>query len=167
MTARRTTLLLASIAILLAGGARAESWRSYHNERFGTTADAPANWTMGPEPENDDGREFTSPDQHAQLTISGIFANVDANDELASRLEAGQGETITFKKRQGKWVVVSGTKGDRIFYRKTLLSCGDQVANDLFIEYPAAEKEKYDALVAHVTASIRPGRGYGVTMKCR
>ena len=27
--------------------------------------------------------------------------------------------------------------------------------------------EKYDALVAHVTASLRPGRGYGVTMKCR
>ncbi len=34
MTARRTTLLLVSIAILLAGGARAESWRSYHNEGF-------------------------------------------------------------------------------------------------------------------------------------
>jgi len=167
MAARRTTLLLAFIAILLAGGARAESWRNYHNERFGTTADAPANWTMGSEPENDDGRVFTSPDEHAQITISGIFADADANGELASRLEPRQGETITFKKRQGKWVVASGTKGDRIFYRKTLLSCDDAVANDLLIEYPAAEKEKYDALVAHVAASLRPGRGYGVTTRCR
>jgi hypothetical protein len=166
MTELRTVLLLASIAILLTSGARAESWRSYHNTRFGTTADVPANWTMGPEPENNDGRKFTSPDKHAEITISGIYPNIATDDELASRLETGEGETIKFKKRQGKWVVVSGTKGDRIFYGKTLLSCGDSIANDLWIEYPAVEKEKYDALVAHVAASLRPGRGYGVT-KCR
>jgi hypothetical protein len=122
---------------------------------------------MGPEPANDDGRKFTSPDKHAEIIISGIFPSVDTDDELASRLEAGEGETIKFKKRQGKWVVVSGTKGDRIFYRKTLLSCRGSIANNLWIEHPAAEKEKYDALIAHVAASLRPGLGYGMTTKCR
>ena len=39
-----------------------------------------------PEPANDDGRKFTSPDKHAEIIISGIFANVDTDDELASRL---------------------------------------------------------------------------------
>jgi serine/threonine-protein kinase len=119
------------------------------------------------EPRRWRGRKFTSPDKHAEITISGFFANVDTDDELASRLEAGEGETIKFKKRQGKWVIVSGTKGDRIFYRKTLLSCGDSIGNNLWVEYPAAEKEKYDALVTHVAVSLRPGRGYGMTTKCR
>jgi hypothetical protein len=167
MKHRQIALLLATLIVASGGDSRAETWRSYHNTRFGTAADVPASWTMGPEPADDDGRRFTSPDEHAEITISGMFANVDTDDELASRLEAGEGETIKFKKRQGKWVVVSGTKGDRIFYRKTLLSCGDSIANDLWIEYPAAEKEKHDALVARVAASLRPGRGYGMTTKCR
>jgi hypothetical protein len=167
MKHRQFLFLLATLVVACGGDSRAETWRSYHNSRFGTAADVPASWTMGPEPANDDGRKFTSPDKHAEIIISGIFANVDTDDELASRLEVGEGETIKFKKRQGKWVVVSGAKGDRIFYRKTLLSCGDAIANDLWIEYPAAEREKYDALVAHVATSFRPGPGYGMTTKCR
>jgi serine/threonine-protein kinase len=167
MKHRQFAFLLATLVVASGGDSRAEMWRSYHNTRFGTTADVPASWTTGPEQANNDGRRFTSPDKHTEIIISGIFANVATDDELASRLEAGEGETIKFKTRQGKWVVVSGTKGDRIFYRKTLLSCGDVIANDLWIEYPAAEKEKYDALVAHVAASLRPGPGYGMTTKCR
>ena len=167
MKHRQFAFLPATLVVASGGGSRAETWRSYHNTRFGTAADVPALWTMGPEPANDDGRKFTSPDKHAEITISGHFANVDTDDELASRLEAGEGETIKFKKRQGKWVAVSGTKGDRIFYRKTLLSCGDSIANNLWIEYPLAQKGKYDALVTHVAASLRPGPGYGMTTKCR
>jgi hypothetical protein len=41
---------------------------------------------MGPQPQNNDGRSFTSPDKRAEIAISGIFANVSSNDELASRL---------------------------------------------------------------------------------
>jgi hypothetical protein len=167
MKYRQFAFLLATLVVASGDDSRAETWRSYHNSRFGTAADVPASWTMGPEPANDDGRKFTSPDKHAEIIISGIFANVDTDNELASRFEAGEGETIKLKKRQGKWVVVSGVKGDRIFYRKTLLSCGDSIAHGLWIEYPAAEKEKYDALVAYVAASLRPGLGYGMTTKCR
>lgn len=153
--------------LLTGAAALADGWRTYHNTRFGTTADVPAAWIMGPEPENNDGRVFTSPDGRAAITVSGVYANVGTGDELASRLVAGEGETVTFKKRRGKWVVISGTKGDRIFYRKTLLSCRDAIANDLSIEYPAAEKEKFDGLVAHVAASLRPGEGYGDGKNCR
>jgi hypothetical protein len=161
----RITPLSAALLVALANGAQAGVWRTYHNTRFGTKADVPASWTMGPPPQNNDGRSFTSPDKRAEITISGIFANIGSNDELASRLIATEGETITYKKRQDKWVVVSGAKGDRIFYRKTVLSCDDTIANDLSIEYPAADKEKYDPLVAHVAASLRPGKGYDFVTK--
>ena len=163
----RITPLSAALLVALANGAQAGVWRTYHNTRFGTTADVPASWTMGPPPQNNDGRFFTSPGKRAEITISGIFANIGSNDELASRLIATEGETITCKKRQDKWVVVSGAKGDRIFYRKTVLSCDDTIANDLSIEYPAADKEKYDPLVAHVAASLRPGKAYDFVKKCK
>ena len=100
MKHRQFAFLLATLVVTSGGDSRAETWRSYHNTRFGTAAGVPASWTMGPEPANDDGRKFTSPDKHAEITISGHFANVDTDDELASRLEAGEGETIKFKKRQ-------------------------------------------------------------------
>jgi serine/threonine-protein kinase len=153
--------------VIYASSVSAESWRSYHNDRFGTTADVPAGWKMEPPPANDDGRIFTSPDGRAELVVNGMFANVADPDELGSRLEPLEGETITYKQRKGNWVVVSGVKGDKIFYRKTLLSCRNTVANNLSIEYPAAEKEAYDALVAHVGASLKSGNGYDVETKCK
>jgi hypothetical protein len=55
-------LTLMGGTILFPMGALADDWRSYHNDRFGTTADVPAAWKMQPPPENDDGRIFVSPD---------------------------------------------------------------------------------------------------------
>jgi hypothetical protein len=160
-------LTLISGTMLFVSGVCAESWRSYHNDRFGTTADVPADWKMQPPPENDDGRIFTSPDGRAELIVNGSYAGVVDPDELGSRLEPMEGETIAYKQRKGEWAVVSGTKGDKIFYRKTLLSCGNTVANNISIEYPTSEKGRYDPLVAHVEASLRPGDGWGVDKKCQ
>ena len=100
----RITPLSAALLVALANGAQAGVWRTYHNTRFGTTADVPASWTMGPPPQNNDGRSFTSPDKRAEITISGIFANIGSNDELASRLIATEGETITYKRPLAIWL---------------------------------------------------------------
>jgi serine/threonine-protein kinase len=155
-----------SIAALITSGAHAETWRTYHNTRFGTTAQYPAGWTMGPPPQNNDGREFSSPDKRASIVIAGIFSTLPREDEIASRAKPEDGETITYAKRGAGWIVVSGTKGDIIFYRKSTLTCGDTIWNDLSIEYPAADKAKYDALVEHVSASLRGGSGYDAE-KCK
>jgi hypothetical protein len=157
--------LIASAAMAVALPARAESWRSYYNDRFGVTADYPADWKMAPPPENNDGRIFESPDGTAQVIINGMHVLDAPSDELADRAKGYDGETITYTKKGPNWIVVSGTKGDRIFYRKSMLSCGDEVWNQVSIEYPAADKAKYDTLVAHVATSLKPGPGY--EMKCR
>ena len=64
--------------------------------------------------------------------------------------------------RDDRGLVVSGTRGDRIFYRRWLLSCGDAVWNGLSIEYPAAGKQAYDPLVTHMSRSLRAGTGWQV-----
>jgi hypothetical protein len=160
-------LTLVGGTFLFAPGVCAEGWRSYHNDRFGTTAEVPASWKMQPPPANDDGRIFTSPDGGAELIVNGSYAGIAYPDELGSRLEPMEGETIAYKQRKGDWAVVSGTRGDKIFYRKTLLSCGGAIANNISLEYPAVEKGRYDPLVAHIEASLTPGEGWGVDKKCK
>jgi serine/threonine-protein kinase len=156
---------LAAALLLLAGPALAEDWRSYHNDRFGPTAEYPAAWKMEPEPENNDGRQFSSPDGDASVSIYGHFAMDSRAEEMARKAEADDGETVTYSAKGANWVVLSGTRGEKIFYRKSLLSCGDQVWNTLTVEYPAQDKSKYDKLVAHMAASLRPGMGYNITCK--
>jgi hypothetical protein len=152
---------IAAVAIVLAGGsARADSWRSYHNTRFGVTADYPAGWERQPAPENNDGRVFVSPDGRARVTISGIFALDSRAEEFAGKARPLDGETVTFKAQRGDWIVLSGARGSMVFYRKALISCKDSIWNDVQIVYPAQDKSKYDSLVAHIAASLASGSGY-------
>ncbi|WP_036281294.1 hypothetical protein [Methylocystis sp. ATCC 49242] len=153
MTVHRAALL--AFALISASSASAETWRAYRNERFGTAADVPVGWRMEPPPENDDGRVFASPDEQAEIIVSGSHVVLSRDEEFGVRGGALDGETIRYKRQGRDWIVVSGVKGERIFYRKSLLSCGDTVWNSVSLEYPAAEKKKYDALVAHVAGSLR------------
>ena len=160
MSLLKGKLFLIPIVILFTFAARAETWRTNYTTRFGATADVPAKWIVDPPPMNDDGRIFRSPNGRAQITVSGGFVIETKEEEIASRAEPGIGETITYQKRGPGWIIVSGTKGDRIFYEKWILTCHDTIWNDLRIEYPEADKPKYDALVTHVSASLRMGHNY-------
>jgi hypothetical protein len=164
---RRMSLLMATVtAALLASAAHAESWRVYRNARFGATADVPKDWTMGEAPENDDGRIFTSPDKQSQIIVHGGFRSFQKEQEVAERLAPGDGETIAYSRKGRDWVAVSGTKGDRIFYRKSLLSCKGTVWNSVSIDYPAAQKKKFDPIVTRVARSLRPGRSEAHMTDC-
>lgn len=161
MLASRAGIALAFVLIACTVCVAAEGWRTYRNSRFGATAQFPANWAMDPEPDNNDGRSITSPDKRAKIVIAGIRAEIDApDDDIALRAKPNEGEVITYQKRAKGWIVVSGTRGDTIFYRKSILTCGGSIWNDLSIEYPSADQEKYDALVKRVSASLRGGKGY-------
>jgi serine/threonine-protein kinase len=135
---------------------------TYHNPRFGTTADVPAGWQSGRPPDNGDGLVFTSPDGTAHLTISGGLNIWDSIEEAMEIYATGNaGETITYTHREARAITVSGTKGDLIFYAKHILSCRlscrDQLWNSIDLESPAARKREFDPLVTHIAQSLRPG----------
>ena len=160
-------LLTASIAMLSSASAE-QGYRDYRNGRFGVSADVPSDWKAGPEPENNDGLVFTSPDGAATITVSGILNadNAPSAEVIADEQHAQDGETVTYRKASARQAVVSGTRGNMIFYRKTILSCNDQILNHLSIEYPVAQKQAFDALVSHVVASMRSSPGAQIP-KCR
>ncbi|MDB5600723.1 MAG: hypothetical protein JWN71_2767 [Xanthobacteraceae bacterium] len=161
------TTIAVILCLLLAAPAAAETYRAYANERFGATADVPASWRAGPPPANGDGLVFRSPDGRAALTVSGSLNVADSVDEaMRDQATPNDGETVTYRQNGPRAVTLSGTKGDRIFYRKSILVCRDQIWNSIHLEYPARDKKAYDALVTHVARSLRPGRSEQIS-DCR
>jgi len=73
-----------------------------------------------------------------------------------------EGETITYKHREPRSIVISGTRGDRIYYAKSMLSCRDNVWISVWIEYPAACRETFDSPVKQVAGSLGSGHSYQV-----
>jgi hypothetical protein len=145
-------------SLLAASAAQSQTFRIYANERFGTTAEVPATWKADPPPENGDGLIFRSPDGRASITVSGSLHIADSiEEEMRSYERPVSGGKITYRRRGARSLVISGTRGETIFYDKHLLSCRDQVWNNLYIEYSARERSAYDAMVVRVSRSLRAG----------
>jgi serine/threonine-protein kinase len=161
------TRLLALLLLCASIPAAAETYRTYTNERFGQTADVPVSWKADPPPANGDGLIFRSPDGSASLIVSGSLNIADSLKEaMQGQATPNDGENVTYRKAGKRDITLSGLKDDRIFYRKSILVCGDRVWNSIHLEYPARDRKAYDAMVTHVAKSLRGGRGYQVS-DCR
>ena len=142
--------------------AKADQWLTYHNDRYGTTIDYPGQFKPEPPPDADDGRKF----KDAQGAEFAVYASYNALDfDLAKYQDfilknLDPGEAVTYQAQGGNWFVVSGTKGDSIFYERHLLSHGGQMTEAFSITYPAAAKLSYDPMVARMAKSLRPGKGF-------
>jgi serine/threonine-protein kinase len=159
----RSLALALAFALAAVPALAQQRWRTYFNGRFGTTAQVPADWRPGREPENGDGLVFTSPDGEASITVFGGLHVLGSVKEHMDMIAAGNaGETVTYVRRDRRAVVVSGTRGQRIFYQRSILACRDTIWHTVAIEYPAARKSAFDALVARAAGSLRQGRSWQV-----
>ena len=95
-----------------------ETWTTYRNTRFGTSIEYPTRFKPGRPPDNNDGQSFDAPDG-ATLAVWGSF-NVLEHDvaglEAFLRENAAKEEKISYRAAAQNWLVLSGTRGDRIFY---------------------------------------------------
>lgn len=160
----RTGIAALALALVVPAVAHAAAWQTYVNPRFGSTAEVPSDWQPGEAPANRDGLRFVSPDGQAWIIVYGGFQTFGTVGEAMALLEApNEGEQITFRHRETRVLVISGLKRDRIFYRKSLLSCRDTIWNSIAIEYPAARKQVFDAIVTQMAKSLKPGKGEEAT----
>jgi hypothetical protein len=100
------------------------------------------------------GRRFLSPDGSSWLAV---YASLTAAEPIASHMQSiafAEGETLTYLRGERDWIVVSGTKGDRFFYRKAVIACGGKVWHHMAFEYPAERKQAMDAFVIRAAAII-------------
>ena len=107
----------------------------------------PPAWQLQPPDPNWKGKRFVSPDGSSWLAV---YSFPTANEAIASHMQSvafAEGETLTYLRGVQDWIVASGLKADRIFYRKAVIACGGKVWHHIAFEYPMALKRKMDPLV--------------------
>jgi hypothetical protein len=120
----------------------------------------PADWKLLPPEPDWTGKRLTSPDGRAWLAVYEARAQSSIPAYMDTIARAG-GEKITYLKRGSTWIVTSGFKGDRIFYRKAMLACANTRWHNIAFEYPAAEKRHYDAFVTRTSRALAAHRNDG------
>ena len=85
---------------------------------------------------------FVSPNSDAKFMV-GAWNNREGRtpDQFKRWLMANAGgyDELTYRPRGRSWFVLSGYRGDDIYYEKVMFSCGGQVVNVMAITYPSGE----------------------------
>jgi hypothetical protein len=160
---RRALIGAALVAIPCVAFAQpVEKWTIYFNDRYGTTISYPTRFKPGEPPDANDGLSFTA-DDGAEFAVWGSFNALEhdiAGLEAFLRGAPKDGEKIIYRAAGKNWLVLSGTRGDRLFYTRYLLSHRNEVENAFKISYPAALAATYDPIVTRMSKSLKAGRGY-------
>ncbi len=166
-TAPRLVAALAAAGIVgLASSALAGNWTRYTNDRFGASAEVPATgFVVQPPPTNGDGRGWKSADGKGEILIYGSFTGeAETFDDYRKQLlgfAADDGVAVTYQAgEKNRWFAYSGTVDGDIIYLKAVRAeaCSTLVVNHIHFRYPAAQKTRYDAIVARgaKTLSTKP-----------
>ena len=114
----------------------------------------PPNWQLQPRDQKWDGKRFLSPDGSSWLAVHS-FAT--AKEPVATHMQSvafAEGETLTYLRGEHDWIAVSGTKGDKIFYRKAIIACCGKVWHHIAFEYPVERKRTMDPFVMRAAKII-------------
>jgi hypothetical protein len=131
------------------------------NAHGGPTGAVPPGWQLQPADPNWSGKRFVSPDGAAWFAL---YATPVEHEPIAAHMKAvafADGEEITDLAGRPGWLAVSGSKGDRLFYRKAVLVCGGKTWRHIAFEFPASAKRRMDAFVAQTAEALDSNEGEG------
>ena len=147
----------------LPSAAHSEEWIGSRDQGFGFTFLVPAHTFVPADGEDKPSLYgFKSRDGQAKLMFSAwnnkegrtpdgfkrwLLANTEGYDEL------------TYRPRGRTWFVLSGYRGDNIYYEKVMFSCGGNVVNVFAMSYPQGQRDRYDQIVERIEDHFRPGNG--------
>jgi hypothetical protein len=95
--------------------------------------------------------QFMSPNHRATLTMRDIRT---AAASPVVVVQPRSGETVTYRKRGLTWSVLSGYRGDDIFYRRADLACKGRRIHQIELIYPRGEKRQLDATVTSISRHL-------------
>jgi serine/threonine-protein kinase len=142
------TLILAFVVMLSARAVEAKTPPDFRSI-------VPSDWTLLPPDKNSHERRFVSPAGDAWLSLYAQPTRLESVSAHMERVKFMPGEEITYERQGQGWLVVSGYKGNRIFYRKAMLACGNRQWHHLAFEYPAEEKRAFDRFVTRASYALK------------
>jgi hypothetical protein len=144
-----------------------QGWSTYRNDRFGFQLSYPGGLFQPQEtPNADSGALWTSTDGGARLIATA------APNETGMTLEAYRdfvmAETYAdarfgYAPVKDTWFVLSGQKGDMMFYERITFVCQGRFIYGWQVNYPASQRRKFEAIIEAMHRSYKPGRGDGGT----
>jgi hypothetical protein len=148
---------IATVLVLTnATAAEPVEWQRYVVPQTGASVDIPATvFTRDAgSPRTGYGRRFLTSDGRANLTVQS-FAN-DADDSPAAFLARKNPPTdIVYKRVTSRFFVVSSFRNDMIWYNRC--NFAGRFINCVLINYPAAEKRRWDSVVTRISNSLAGG----------
>ena len=123
-------------------------------ERFTAADIVPPDWQMQPPDPNWKGKRFLSPDGSSWFAA---YSFPTATEPIATHMQSitfAEGETLTYLRGERDWIAVSGTKDDKVFYRKAVIACGGKVWHHIAFEYPVERKRTMDPFVSRAATII-------------
>jgi hypothetical protein len=101
---------------------------------------------------------FVSRDAEAELMVGAWNNAGQTPTEFKRWLLANTGgyDQMTYVPRGRSWFVISGYRGDDIYYEKVMFSCAGSVVNIFAITYPQGLRHEYDRVVERMENSFRP-----------
>jgi hypothetical protein len=122
----------------------------------------PSSWNLAPPEPQSYGRRFVSPSGDAWLWFFAVPTNREATvNANTDRLALGPAKRPTYEARGGDWLVSSGYRGNRIFYRRAMLACNGTKWRHIEFEYPASEKRLFDDFVTRTSFALRAYQNVG------
>jgi hypothetical protein len=151
--------IAAAFVSSIASAAPAAGWSNYVNDRYGYSIGIPPGFSAIVEADSSDGGVSTSTDGKAKLSVWGAYIMEGSfAGEIKSRIDRDKsdGWTIAYDRRLPKAASWSGSKGDRIFYQRSIAGCDDAVYY-FNIEYDRANLKTYDPIITRLVKSLQSG----------
>jgi hypothetical protein len=162
-TLARCLLVIAALATFVLEPAaadqlvpRGDGWQTYVNDRFGMQFDIPGDFQPAAPPENRDGRSFEKGNASIYIFASH---NVDGDTPAAFKrklIGTKEYEDVTYSPAGDSWLVVSGFRGERIFYEKYFFRGG--VISAFGMDFPKEDKPRYAPVIERIEDSFKAGR---------
>lgn len=146
----RLFLLTLLLSMTVGASFAAEQWGRYVNARYGYGVDVPPGFSKVREADNGDGGTSRSADGQSQLAVWGSNLLMESlSSDVVDRIESAEQDDwqVSYRKVTDRWASWSGERAGRIFYARAVLLCHDDQAGFFQIEYPADQREAFDAAV--------------------
>jgi len=144
--------------------ADARQWPTHQDPRFGFSYSYPVDMFVPTEGERPSFYYFGSKEADAKFLV-GAWNNEEGTTPEEFKqwmLTHAEGyEDITYQPRGRSWFVLSGHRGDQIYYEKAIFSCSGRVVNVLAIAYPEAEHQRFDPVIERMEDNFKSGRHCG------
>jgi hypothetical protein len=130
-------------------------WATYRITKTGAVVELPAAIFSEDTGPSEDGlsRHFYTGDRRADLTVQSIPNG--ANDSPATFLAKQRPPSgIVYKRVTAKFFVVSSFRNGKIWYNRC--NRANHFMNCVLINYPAAEKRQWDAVVTRISHTLSP-----------